>query len=275
VLGVYTVPLDATANRTAVATAARQAAADAGVDLSPYAKFLYVSPATNSVRGGYGDLTGAWIAVESDYVAVPSLRTVVHELGHHVLGFLQHAHGLLCTDATPFGSTPGATCAVYDYGDSVDVMGGGWGHANGLLKRQFGWLTDGGAWQARTVTASGDYALAPYAAAEPGVKTLLAKSKQGFTYALEYRQAVGFDASIPYGGVSQPNVFGGVLLHLALNGSELLRMNPGAASPSFIDTPALLVGQSFCDRDGRLAFTVLSASPSGASVRVRFGHCVP
>jgi hypothetical protein len=273
VFGVYTVPLDTTATRAQIKAAADQAALDAGVNLSLYTSFLYLSPATNSLQWGISDPTGAFIPNLAGYPGVPNFRVVVHELGHHVLGYYHHADGRICTDGTPLG-TAGGTCDHYLSGDPVDVMGQGWGHVNAIIKQVVGWLTLTGPQQILQVGTTGTYTILPYESSTPGIKALRVKGKQSaFTFVLEYRQPLGFDANIPWAGVSQANVYSGVLFHLLLNNGELLRMTPGDGSPSFINAPSLPAGQTWCYADGRMAFTVVSATSAGAVVQIQMGHC--
>jgi hypothetical protein len=128
------------------------------------------------------------------------------------------------------------------------------------------------------VTVSGDYTIEPYET-PGGVKalTIIGGPNRGhWHYSLEYRQPIGFD-TIMSSQVDPINVFNGVVFHLVLTTPELLRMTPADPSsqyysdPSIVDTPALTVGQRFCDKDAKVAITILSASSTGAKVRVKFG----
>lgn len=267
IFGVYTIPLDVTATRQDIARESKIAAVAAGVDLSLYQHFVYISPMTNSVAGGYGDLSGVWIAIES-YPRAPQARMLSHELGHHFFG-LTHAHALLCSDGTALGETRGANCQLAEYGDTLDVMGIGYGHFNASTKKQIGWLTTTGAYRIQTVTVSGDYAIAPYERVG-GVKALTFRDKQGFSYTLEYRQRIGFDMAQTW--TLPENVFHGVVAHLDRNGLNLLRLSPGTGTN--IDTPALTVGATWCHRDGAFSVTTLSADENGAMVRIKLkGSC--
>ncbi len=262
--GVYLVNLDHTATRQMIAAAAQQAARDAGVDLSPYTKFLYISPMTDYARAGYGDATGAWIAL-TNAPYIPNYNMIAHELGHHLFGLL-HAHGIICTDSNgnsvPIYAGRGSSCTSLDYGDTLDVMGSGHGHFNALTKANRGWLT------AQAVTADGTYTLQPFESQGNGVKVLLVMNRQDFTYSLEYRQPIGFDQTWFF--TDDPAYVFGVIVHRALNGSELLQMN---APANGLKRPAMLAGQTFCDSDGRLSLSVVSATSVGATVAVKFGHC--
>ena len=266
VFGLYIVPLDINADRADVATAAQAAAMAAGVDLSPYTRFLYISPATNYVRAGWGDNTGAWIAGMAAYPSIPDMRSVAHELGHHIFSLL-HAHGLRCVNSAgqsvPTGSAKGSTCTPWEYGNDLDVMGQGHGHFNAVTKHTLGWLVP------QVITASGDYQIAPYESTT-GVRSLsITVPKSPFTFLVEYRQPIGFDW-LQY-NVQPENAFHGVVVHMALNGSMQLQMNPVDPGTGR-RRPALEVGQSWCE-DSRMKLTVLSADSTGATVRVKFGHC--
>jgi len=264
--GIYTVPLDTTARREDIAREAKLAATVAGVDLLQYQHFVYVSPTTDTVRAGYGDAFGVWIAL-APFTAAPQFHMLAHELGHHLFG-LNHAHSLVCSDGSPMGTARNATCQTWEYGDTLDVMGEGEGHFTAYTKSQLGWL------MLQTVTANGDYFIAPYERIQAGdVKALAFRDKRGFAYTLEYRQPVGFDVPQPY--ARPENVFNGVVAHVVLNGTELLRLTPpDAQSGTAIDLPALTVGETWCQKDGGFSITTLSADADGAVVRMKLkGAC--
>lgn len=250
VFGVYEVPLDGTATRADIAREAKAALAGTGVDLSVYGNhFVYISPQTSSVGAGYGDGAGVWIAIAPNQVRVPQFPITGHELGHHFFG-LNHARGTICTDGTPLG-TAGGTCSNLQYGDSLDIMGQGTGHFNAITKSGLGWLN------AVDVISSGDYWLEPFEAMS-GTNTLHLKgSKQAlYTYWIEYRRASPY----PLGAV----------VHIEFLGSLLLAMNSSSGTV-VIDSPALRVGQTYCDKDARLSFSVVSMDETGLLLRVRFG----
>jgi hypothetical protein len=280
VVGVYTIDVAQNGTRQDIATKARAAAAAAGIDLSTYRYFLYISPTTNFVGGGWGDAQGAWIATAPGYPDPSKFRTWAHELGHHMLG-LQHAHGRTCLDGAAAPIAYGdqdrkSTCTDYDYGNTVDVMGNGQGHFNAIAKEQLGWLS------ILPVTQSGDYVLAPLES-PVGLRAIAVPAgfKSPFWYIVEYRQPIGFDANLlSLSWLANPSaVFDGILVHLQLNGSTLLEMGrPDPTSrfadmPETVDVPALRVGQTWCAPSGRLSLTPVLVSAAGALVRVSMRHC--
>jgi hypothetical protein len=266
VFGVFTIAAGQTATRSEIATLARQAAVDAGVDLAPYTDFVYISPQTQYVYAGWGDLQGVWIAVDYPAVGIPTFHVLAHELGHHFFG-LNHAGAYRCSNGSPV-DTEGGACTVWEYGDSLDVMGHGDNHFSGPIKARLGWTA------ARTITSSGDYFIEPLAATpRGGDKVLLlngGKGRQSFTYALEYRQPIGFDANLSASYADPANVYNGVIVHLMQAQPQLLFMDPTIDPQMQVSRyPALTAGRKLCD--AKFNATVLSTNVNGALVRIRFG----
>jgi hypothetical protein len=122
------------------------------------------------------------------------------------------------------------------------------------------------------VEKSGDYLIAPFEQSA-GVRALILSGgtkKLPATYSVEYRQPLGYDAYQPFA----PQAFQGAVVHVApiqSGGATLLELT---ASPNpIIDTPALTVGQTWCEDGGRLSLTPLSATSTGLTVRISLGHC--
>lgn len=270
VFGVYTLDLDAgTATRNEIATAARAAAVADGMDLSPYTGWLYVSPTTNNLTGPIADASGAWVPYASSDSVLVGWRTAAHELGHHLFG-LPHAPGEICTDGTPLG-TNGGTCTIDEYGNTLSVMGLGYGHFSAYMKTAVGWIDDIGPQRRQFVTADGDYLLTPLETADASVKTLvlsIGTRRVPSYYYLEYRQPIGFDEYQPW--VEPANVFDGVVVGWGPFGAILLEMTPPPVGSTLIATPALTVGSTYLDSDGGVRLTVLAATSVGAVVRVKF-----
>ena len=152
--GWLTLPLATTCVTSDIASAARQAAGSAGIDLSAYTRMVYVFP-RNAACGwsGVGTVGGStsevWVNGRLE------LKVIAHELGHNF--GLQHSHSSDC-DLTPLGNT----CTTYDYGDVADVMGTNTAsHFNAFQKERLGWLNSGAQPPIVTATASGTTASVP------------------------------------------------------------------------------------------------------------------
>jgi hypothetical protein len=265
VYGWYTIPVSsAVCDKNAMAVYGKQAAANAGANLSAYDHIVYGFPsnactfAGSSTVGGYP--SQSWV---NHFYTV---STVGHELGHG-LG-LYHSRSLDCGN-----EVVGQTCTTLEYGNVFDIMGGGaTAHMNIYQKERLGWLNRAGSPPIQSITASGTYWIDAYETAAPNVKGLkILKSVDPVSgektwYYLEHRTPTGFDSYL-----SSPNynVVSGVTMHQGseLSGYEnyLLDMTP--ATSSWYD-PALVVGQTFADASAGISVTVISADNSGAVVQV-------
>lgn len=257
VYGWYTIALDSTNCSTPqIATLAKQAAANAGVNLAAYNRYVYAFPPNACPWSGFGTIGGnpsqAWIRGNF------SMRIVGHELGHN-LG-LYHSNLWECG-----ATTLGSSCTSFEYGDTVDIMGGSWpGHTNAFQKERLGWLPA----MMETVQANGTYLLDPYESPSGGhPKALKIQKSPGLWYYVEYRQPLGFDSFLS----TNTNVRSGLLVHWGSewsgNSSNLLDMT---AADSDWYNPALGVGQSFSDPDARVTITPLWTNSTGAAVSVAF-----
>jgi hypothetical protein len=273
VRGWFTLPMSgASCDFNAIYFAARQAATDAGINLSNYNRFIYAFPSTDSCGWwGLGTVGGnpshAWINGSLE------LRVVGHETGHN-LG-LYHSHALECGAATI-----GSGCTKYEYGDTVDIMGSSAGHYNAYQKEWLGWLNYGSSPPVTTVDQEGIYTIDNYELPGTNPKAVkILKSTDPYTgykdwYYVERRQALGFDS--PFS--TNANVMNGVVIHTGSESSPdtsfLLDMTPNTAS--WFD-PALGVGQSFYDPTAGVTISVLSADNAGASISVSYGvpQCIP
>jgi hypothetical protein len=264
VYGWYTIPISSTVCDTdAIATYAKQAAANAGANLGSYNNIVYGFPSNVCSFTGSANLGGSqpqvWINEWYE------LGVLGHELGHNF--GLSHSKSLDCG-----ALSIGTTCTSAEYGDTVDLMGGAaQAHYNLFQKELLGWINYGASPSLQTIAASGTYSIDTYETFGTGPKGLkVLKSTDPVSgaktwYYIEKRAAAGFDSTLG----SNPNVMSGVIIHQASDGvgqtSYLLDMTPGTTS---WNDPALTVGQAFIDADAGVTITVVSADAAGASVRV-------
>lgn len=274
--GWFNIPVSrTTCNTELISQHADQAATAAGVDLSRYARKVYMFPANACTWAGLATVGGspsrAWIN------GVFDMRVVGHELGH-TFG-LVHAGGLDCDTGVMTG-----TCRTLTYGDAADMMGNRAVHFNASEKEQLGWLNDGVSPPIAIASTSGRHAIEPYSASSVGTKAIKIPrgpdpvSGKARWYYVEYRQPIGADAGIANTGTLTK----GVLLRTRTegdgSGSLLLDMTPDSdPSSGFADLEdgALLVGRSYTDSNLGVTVTLVSADSSGAVVDVSYGGVAP
>ncbi|MDC7710974.1 NEW3 domain-containing protein [Vogesella indigofera] len=274
VFGWYTMPIAFTCDTSSIAAAARQQAADAGVDLTPFARVVYLFPQNGACSwSGVGSVGGAsteaWINGELN------VKVIGHELGHN-LG-LYHAHALECGS-----STLATTCSAIEYGDGSDIMGNlAAVHFSAFQKQRLGWLNDGAAAQLQTVTSSGSYTLDPYEVtggirprALRVLKSIDASSGKKSWYYIEYRQPLGFDSALP--SLYNSNLVKGVQLRIATddepNSSHLLDMTPSSSAADDMNDAALVPGASYSDSNAGVSITLNWADSGSAGVTINFAQ---
>ncbi len=275
VYGWYTVPVNSTVCDPAFTGYADSAATAAGVDLSAYTHYVYVTP-YNSGCGFEGSATVGGNPSRALINGYLELGTVGHELGHN-LG-LSHSHSLVCGDGTSISSD----CRGLEYGDGIDIMG--WSdsaHFNAFQKERLGWLNHGVSPPITTVQTGGTYVLDPYEVGGPNAKALKILKNTNLTtgynewYYVEFRQPLGFDSIIVTGtrggGLDSSNILNGVVIHVGSedNGTHnaLLDMTPETYQLYSLD-PALTLDRTFSDPDAGVTITPVSVGSTGATVSV-------
>jgi hypothetical protein len=266
--GWLTLPIAQTCDATAIAAAAGQAAAMAGIGLTGYQHVVYVFPRNSacawSGQGTVGGTSGRiWINGRLE------LKVLAHELGHNF--GLYHSHSLECGNAVL-----GSSCMTYDYGDTLDDMGNtSASHFNAFQKERLGWMSSGSLPGVATVTASGTYTLAPYATGSGTRALKIPKSVNATTgartwYYLEFRQAGGFDAVLA--SLAGNNIASGVIVRTGadddINSSFLLDLTPESSAYADWNDPALVLGRSYNDAAAGVVITPLTVGSSGATVHV-------
>jgi M6 family metalloprotease-like protein len=288
VVGWYTIPVSVTTCDTSqIATAAKNAATTAGVNLSAYTRYLFAFPADSACGFGGSSYVGgnpseSWVNGTTGPGGTLDTHVIEHELGH-AFG-LWHSHLLNC-------GTTATICSngtIVEYGDPMDVMGtiqSATPHYNAYQKEILGWLNYGASPAIQTVTSSGTYTINPYELGGGGPNALrVFKGYDPTTgakiwYYLEARQAIGFDFFLTESFYYTQNETTGVLFHVGTDGngntSDVLDMTP--ASPTYDNwwDMSLAVGQNFADATAGVTFATTAVNSAGATVQITLGSCIP
>jgi len=251
IVGWYTIPVSsATCDTASIATYAKQAATNSGVNLSNYQQIVYGFPQLSCGFAGTSTIGGSpaesWINTNNF-----PLNITAHEMGH---GF-----GLIHSASMDCGQVAfGPNCTVNSTGDVFDIMGGidPPGHFNVFQKERLGWVNP-------LLVTNGTYTILPLETNTSGLKMLQSYNSNGkpVYYYIEFRRLIGFDA--PY---SIYNPFNGVIIHIATPvtwDSYLLDNTPQTLNDY---DSALPIGSTF--NDGNITIHVDSADDSGSIVNV-------
>lgn len=260
--GWFTLPINTgDCNGTSTASAARQAASNAGINLSLYNRFVYVYPKmTACTYGGMAGVNGseAWIN-GSMYLSV-----VAHELGHNF--GIYHSRSKDCGT-----EVIGNTCTTTEYGHMADMMGYPTitGHFNAFQKERLGWMNYGNSPPILTVQTSGNYFITASSAQDLGTKALRIQRVSGEYYYIELRRPIGFDATL------SPTLMNGVVVGLnqpvsSVSGKENYQLDMTPETTYWTDA-ALPVGRSYTDAGAGFTITPVSVDNNGATVNINFG----
>jgi uncharacterized membrane protein len=229
---------------TAWADAADAAASANGIDVSSYARKMYVMPPNMCPGAGFGTVGGAPSAA---WVFTCHLNGVyAHEVGHN-LG-MDHA-------ATP----------TTEYGDTTDPMSFGSDALPGVNaphRQELNWL---GANDIQVVSSDGWYDVAPLAL-DPWVATapraiVIAKADTQEKYYLSYRLPQGFDNFIDSSSYTRLSIH--------------RYKGDGSSSKTFL-LAALADGESFVDDVNGITVTQTGHEATHATARIHFTNpCVP
>lgn len=228
-----------TCSPDAWASTLESAARASGIDVSAYARRVYVFPRNSCGYAGMGTVGGSpsrsWI-MRCD---VPSVYA--HEFGHN-LG-MHHA-------ATP----------TSEYGDTSDIMGISTSvmyETNAPHQEQLGWVPS---YLIKSVTGSGTFDIAPLGAAagaSPAPQVLkIAKPDTGEFYYLSYRQPLGFDRNLA--------------AHY-MNGVSVHRYKGDGSSTRTYLMQTLSDGTSFTDGVNKITVTQVAHGAGYATVQAQVG----
>ncbi|MBE2250149.1 MAG: PKD domain-containing protein [Myxococcus sp.] len=234
---------------------ARQAARDAGYDLSAYNLDIVAHP--NLFSGwagrGYVGSKGTWL--NGNF----GMGVTAHELGHN--------YGVYHANYWNAGESIIGAGTLQEYGNPFDKMGNsGASHFNAWFKRLFDWTP---ASQVNTVTTSGTYRIYPLEVATPdgGMQSLKVprNDSQSRDYWLEFRQGITSNASLMSGASVN---FG--FPFMGSTGSHLLDMTTGGNTSN----SPLVIGRTFSDLATNRHFTPIGkggTTPESLDIVVNFG----
>lgn len=268
VYGEYTIPDGTACSVSSILAAVKTQAQAAGADLSGYDFFVLLG------RGGSSCLINkysgsAYIAQSSKIVAA----NLAHEMGHW-LG-ISHENSYACVKGNGQRVTLSTTCSTYTYGGGWDVMGGinainQVGQMNDYHKQRLNWL---GLGRIQTITAAGDYQLAPIEQSAGVIALRIPRTGTSQTFTVDFRQPIG---DLEGHFAATDSHFNGIGIRL-LGGfadTGLLDAEPeatvGSLNTGFTDY-TLKLNRTFVDQVSGVSITPISLSSTGATVRVAFG----
>lgn len=273
VFGWFTLNVDpAGCPSSDIAVAGKQAASEAGIDLSTYTRIVFAFPDIGCSYSGEATVGGSPSYAWFDGT-ITNAGVVSHELGHN-LG-LYHAHSLDCG-----ADVLNSSCTVFEYGDVLDRMGTATaGHYNAYQKSRLGWVGEFSSAELLSPTVSGTYTIESLSSQNAGAKALrFPRSVDPATgntewFYVEYRDGTGADGFLA-GSRYEPTVSGGVVVHVGEdadpNSSGLLDMTPNSQKYD-MDDFALAFGSSFTDSVSGITISVSQSAAGQALVQLDLG----
>jgi M6 family metalloprotease-like protein len=290
VFGWYTLPLDEETLCTDwyLTRDAAIAAADPDVYYPDYTRLMVLFPAAGCGWGGVGNSALVWIPTDdgdvqmswSLYNSVPQFGgapsyggSAYHELGHNF--GCGHANDWECG-----ARIIGGNCESINYGNHFDAMGlaGAKGHFDAIHKEIAGWFDPA---HILETSAPGRYLIEPIETNTAGLKTLKIPTPSGYTYFVEYRRPIGFDAHLPDFYVTDHDGAVVCMDLVASNGdSQLLDMtphDPTAGIPQFWDSLFSVLNETrrFTDATNDVSIVTLSTTEEHLIVCVPEADCSP
>ena len=230
-----------TCDYTSIASAANAAATAAGYNLSSYVNKFYVMPHNSSC--GWAGLAYVGSPYQAWSNGYNSGQVYTHELGHNF--GLYHAGSASCL---------GSGCGVAEYGDSYNTMGNqAMMHYDSYQKLRLGWLPAYSTHTGGTAT----YNLTPIEIAGGANYAVKIPAASNRTYWIEYRQPTGLFDTVS--GV-QFRVAAPFESSSGSDDTEIFNTGYGAGG--------LPVGDTYTDSTYGVSVTVMSTTPTGASIQV-------
>lgn len=268
----------------AKADAEAQVEALPGVDLNTYDHIMFLVPGMADICGitsGFADMPNGNVIGRRSTIINIDPRLMTHELGHN-LG-AGHSNAWTCIEANDTANPArsirvpldvDAKCLSDEYDDMWDPMGVGYSHFHSYNKWRFGYMPTS---NQTDVTTDGEFTILPIEQNLVGLQSLRVRRTSGDPNAqyfyLDFRQPLApFDAFQTIDPIDP--VINGVTVRLgpanAIDGptTMLVDARPQTTNIPFDGDETVQAGTAIYDPNGRNAFYVLSAGPSGARVRV-------
>jgi M6 family metalloprotease-like protein len=269
----------------AVLTDAITAAIANGVNLNNYSRVFLVFPNIfNCFWAGYANVGGcsiyysptqsffnasiAYLVADATSDRDMGVEYASHEMGHN-FGLL-HSGIITTSTGTDVLGPVGSPGTFWDQGgDYWSTMGE---LALGLYPSPqraevLKWMTPT---NYQIVQGSGTYTLQPLESSPPGLEALKVQRGTGNNEWLwvEYRQALG-----NYDSTLFPQPFSGALIHYEDSNTQLGHTYLPNFTPTDLswNSPALAAGQTWTDPYTNVSVSVVSATPSGLAVNVKYG----